>query len=91
MKIKEITITLQRPIRHARYRVSTPSVTLTGVVEANEDPNDAAKELLADCKYLLNEAIEENIQLYVETEQQIKDKQADLLKQTLEKRTNDES
>jgi len=71
MKLKEISVTLQRPIRHAPYRVSIPSVTVVGLMEDGADPNKEVEELFADAKLLLQEAVTETIKIYEETEGEI--------------------
>ncbi len=59
MKLKSIVVGMKRSLRHSKYVISTPEVTLTARIGEGEDPNQVVEELKADLFYLLDELCEE--------------------------------
>lgn len=74
MKIKQVTMGLDRTIRHIPYVISTPMVSLVGEFEPGEDFAAAVDDLHDEVLAIMKDMVIEEKRLFKEEQDEIKDK-----------------
>jgi hypothetical protein len=65
MKYERIEIRISRSVRHKKYTVSTPEVSLTASIDGGQDLESAYREIGEDARVILDDLVEEEIKKFV--------------------------
>ena len=74
MKIKQVTMGLERTVRHKPYVISTPMLTLVGEFEPGEDFALAVDSLHDEVLNRMSDMVLEEERLFAERENALKNK-----------------
>lgn len=66
MRIKELTVSLGRAERHAKYFMSKPNVGMSMTLDPEDDLREVFEEAAEDLRIMVAEMIEEETRIYEE-------------------------
>lgn len=78
MKIKQVTMGLERTVRHKPYVISTPMITLVGEFEPGEEFEIAVDGLHDEVLAIMKDMVIEEKRLFQEEQDEIKSKRRQL-------------
>ena len=78
MKIKQVTMGLERTVRHKPYVISTPILSLVGEFEPGEDFGRAVDGLHDEVLAIMHDMVIEEQRLFKEEQDEIKNQRREL-------------
>ena len=63
MKLKSLTVSLERSVRHRPYEISKPHVSLTADLDQDDDLRQVYEELFEDVRIMIEETVEKEIEI----------------------------